>query len=69
MDVKYDAYPGYPHWSWTFPSKSLAERAGKSLATFSGLFNGLWLKRHKARNKSIGERVGEKEKLLLLQLA
>jgi len=42
---------------------------GKSLATFSGLFNGLWLKRHKARNKSIGGRVGEKEKLLLLQLA
>jgi versiconal hemiacetal acetate esterase len=29
VEVKYDEYPGYPHYFWTFPSKDLEGAAGK----------------------------------------
>jgi versiconal hemiacetal acetate esterase len=27
VQVRYDAYEGYPHYSWTFPSQHLAGHA------------------------------------------
>jgi versiconal hemiacetal acetate esterase len=29
VDVKYDEYPGYPHYFWTFPSKHLEQPAAE----------------------------------------
>lgn len=34
VNVKYDAYPGYPHWSWTFPSEALAEHSEEFFGNF-----------------------------------
>lgn len=36
VQVKYDAYPGYPHYSWTFPSQHLAGHAGEFFGNFAG---------------------------------
>lgn len=29
VSVQYDAYPGFPHYSWTFPSPTLVEHQGE----------------------------------------
>lgn len=36
VPVRYDAYPGFPHYSWNFPSKYLDEHRGKFLGNVLG---------------------------------
>lgn len=39
VQVKYDAYEGYPHYSWTFPSKHLAGHAQEFFGNMLGGIN------------------------------
>ncbi|KAL5363831.1 Alpha/Beta hydrolase protein [Aspergillus floccosus] len=42
VPVTYDAYPGFPHYSWTFPSSTLVDHQGEF---FGNMLRGLeWLK-------------------------